>query len=80
LLHALALRGVWQRALAIPGINPSSHRSWNREAVAEIVPEADRLFSAGLHQPEEGVAIVAAEIGTGIPAAAATREGDMISA
>ena len=32
------------------------------QSVAEIVPERDALFGAGLHQAEEGVAAIAARV------------------
>ncbi len=35
------------------------------EAVAEIIPERDALLGAGLHEAEEGIAAVAAGLGSG---------------
>ncbi len=35
------------------------------EAVAEVIPEGDALFGAGLHEAEEGVAGLAAGLGAG---------------
>ena len=36
--------------------------AWDVQSAAEIVPERDALFGAGLHQAEEGVAAVAARV------------------
>ncbi len=39
--------------------------AWNREACAEVVPEGDADLGAGVVEPEEGVAAVAAGVAAG---------------